>query len=460
MDNTVRPHQRVFFAARQALRRHVSGSNILILATLGALVIANIPSLSPGYFNFWEQEVRLQIGGFNLFSHAGHPMSLLAFINDALMAVFFFTIGLEIKREILVGQLSSFRNALLPILAAVGGMIVPVVIFLCFARATDFTAGAAIPMATDIAFSLGVLAMLGSRVPLSLKIFLTTLAVVDDIGGILVIAIGYSDHVELSFLLWAALLLGVLCIGQLIHVKSKIFYLGIGGIIWFLFLNSGIHPTIAGVLIAFCIPAKPVFNPKSYIRTIRRAIGNFREENDEALSRYSILSHQQMDWLKQIESASDKVISPLQELEDSLHPIVNFLIVPLFAFANAGIYLLDMHPGDLFGGITVAIIVSLVAGKFIGIFGFSWLAVRLKLAPMPSLTTWGMIAGVSLLGGIGFTVSLFIASLAFSPADAVQASLLNLSKLGIVVASLIAGASGYFTLRATTSRTARLPRPR
>lgn len=138
MDNTVRPHQRVFFAARQALRRHVSGSNILILATLGALVIANIPSLSPGYFNFWEQEVRLQIGGFNLFSHAGHPMSLLAFINDALMAVFFFTIGLEIKREILVGQLSSFRNALLPILAAVGGMIVPVVIFLCFARATDF----------------------------------------------------------------------------------------------------------------------------------------------------------------------------------------------------------------------------------------------------------------------------------------------------------------------------------
>lgn len=460
MDNTVRPHQRVFFAARQALRRHVSGSNILILATLGALVIANIPSLSPGYFNFWEQEVRLQIGGFNLFSHAGHPMSLLAFINDALMAVFFFTIGLEIKREILVGQLSSFRNALLPILAAVGGMIVPVVIFLCFARATDFTAGAAIPMATDIAFSLGVLAMLGSRVPLSLKIFLTTLAVVDDIGGILVIAIGYSDHVELSFLLWAALLLGVLCIGQLIHVKSKIFYLGIGGIIWFLFLNSGIHPTIAGVLIAFCIPAKPVFNPKSYIRTIRRAIGNFREENDEALSRYSILSHQQMDWLKQIESASDKVISPLQELEDSLHPIVNFLIVPLFAFANAGIYLLDMNPGDLFGGITVAIIVSLVAGKFIGIFGFSWLAVRLKLAPMPSLTTWGMIAGVSLLGGIGFTVSLFIASLAFSPADAVQASLLNLSKLGIVVASLIAGASGYFTLRATTSRTARLPRQR
>lgn len=450
------PHQRVFYAARQALRRHVSGSNVLILATLAALIIANIPSISSYYFNFWEQEIRLQIGDFNLFSHAGHPMSLLAFINDALMAVFFFTIGLEIKREIFVGQLSSFRNALLPILAAVGGMIVPVAIFMIYARGSVFTAGAAIPMATDIAFSLGVLAMLGSRVPLSLKIFLTTLAVVDDIGGILVIAIGYSDHVELSFLLWAALLLGVLCIGQFIHVKSKIFYIGIGGIIWFLFLNSGIHPTIAGVLIAFCIPAKPVFNPKSYIRTIRRTIGNFREENDEALSRYSILSHQQMDWLKQIESASDKVISPLQELEDSLHPIVNFLIVPLFAFANAGIYLLDMNPGDLFGGITIAIIVSLVLGKLIGIFGFSWLAVHLKLAPMPSLTTWGMIAGVSLLGGIGFTVSLFIANLAFNPSIPLQADLLNLSKLGIVAASVIAGISGYFTLRATTTPTARL----
>ena len=446
MDNTVRPHQRVFFAARQALRRHVSGSNILILATLGALVIANIPSLSPGYFNFWEQEVRLQIGGFNLFSHAGHPMSLLAFINDALMAVFFFTIGLEIKREILVGQLSSFRNALLPILAAVGGMIVPVVIFLCFARATDFTAGAAIPMATDIAFSLGVLAMLGSRVPLSLKIFLTTLAVVDDIGGILVIAIGYSDHVELSFLLWAALLLGVLCIGQLIHVKSKIFYLGIGGIIWFLFLNSGIHPTIAGVLIAFCIPAKPVFNPKSYIRTIRRAIGNFREENDEALSRYSILSHQQMDWLKQIESASDKVISPLQELEDSLHPVVNYLIIPIFAFANAGISFAGMQPESIVSGISLAIICGLVLGKFLGIFLFSWATIKLKLAPMPINTNWKILGATAVLGGIGFTVSLFIANLSFDEMGRHGLELLNNAKLGIVVGSLLAGIGGFALL--------------
>lgn len=448
-------YQRVFFAARQAIRRHASGGNILIISTLLALAIANIPAINQYYFDFWRQEVRLQIGGFNLFSHAGHPMSLLSFINDALMAIFFFTIGLEIKREILVGQLASFRNALLPIVAAIGGMLLPVGIFILLSSGTGYSGGAAIPMATDIAFSLGILTMLGSRVPLSLKIFLTTLAVVDDIGGILVIAIGYTAHVELWYLIGAAIILGILCIGQRIRIKSKIFYLSLGGVVWFLFLNSGVHPTIAGVLVAFCVPAKPVFNPKGYIKTIRRAIGNFHAENDEALTRYSILSGQQMDWLKQIESASDKVISPLQELEDSLHAIVNYFIVPLFAFANAGIYLLDMHPGAVFESVSLAIIISLVIGKFLGILSFSWLAVKLRLAPMPDHATWAMIAGVALLGGIGFTVSLFIANLSFNTTDEVQAGLLNLSKLGIVVGSLCAGISGYLSLKITTRHAAR-----
>lgn len=455
-DSKPQTYQRVFYAARQAIRRHVSGGNILIISTLLALVIANIPAINQYYFSFWEQEVRLQIGSFNLFSHGGHPMSLLSFINDALMAVFFFTIGLEIKREFLVGQLASFRNALLPIVAAIGGMLLPVCIFMFMSGNTPYSGGAAIPMATDIAFSLGVLAMLGSRVPLSLKIFLTTLAVVDDIGGILVIAIGYTAHVELWYLIGAAIILGILCIGQHIRIKSKIFYLTLGGVVWFLFLNSGVHPTIAGVLVAFCIPAKPVFNPKGYIKTIRRAIGNFRAENDEALTRYSILSGQQMDWLKQIESASDKVISPLQELEDSLHPIVNYLIVPLFAFANAGIYLLDMPPASAFQGVSLAIIISLVMGKFLGILGFSWLAVKLRLAPMPDHATWPMISGVALLGGIGFTVSLFIANLTFNPADKMQSQLLNMSKLGIVIGSLTAGILGYLALKLTTKPAARL----
>lgn len=437
----------VFYAARQAIRRHASGGNILIAATLLAMLIANIPAINSYYFDFWNQEVRLQVGSFNVFSHNGHPMSMLSFINDALMAIFFFSIGLEIKREILVGELSSFRQALLPVLAAIGGMAVPVLIFMALAGGSDYAGGAAIPMATDIAFSLGILAMLGARVPISLKIFLTTLAVVDDIGGIIVIATCYSSHIEYMFLIYAAVLLGLLVLGQTMRIQSKIFYLGVGGVIWFLFLNSGIHPTIAGVMVAFCVPAKPVFNPKNYIVTIREAIGNFRKEDDADLMRKSILSNEQMDWLKQIESASDKVISPLQELEDSLHPFVNNVIVPLFAFANAGIYLLDMEPLSVGSGVSLAVICGLVAGKFIGIFLFSWLAVKFSLAPMPENADWRMMAAVAMLGGIGFTVSLFIANLSFGlPA---QADLLNHAKLGIVVGSVIAGVAAFMLLQVT-----------
>lgn len=439
----------VFFAARQALRRHASGGNILILATVAALIVANLPFTAGLYNDFWQQEVRLQIGSFNLFSHAGHPMTLLAFINDALMAIFFFTIGLEIKREVMVGELSSFRKALLPILAAIGGMIVPVVIFFFMAEGTDYSRGAAIPMATDIAFTLGLLGLLGSRVPLSLKIFLTTLAVVDDIGGIIVIATCYSGHIEIMLLVYALILLGVLVLGQFMLIQSKIFYLGIGGVIWFLFLNSGIHPTIAGVLVAFCVPAKPVFNPRNYIIAIRTAMSHFRADDDEKLTRRSILSSSQMDWLKQVESASDKVISPLQDLEDSLHAIVNYGIIPLFAFANAGIYLLDMNPADVVSGVSLAVIIALVAGKFLGIFLFSWGAVKLRIAPMPAAASWGMIAGVAALGGIGFTVSLFIANLSFNAAEATGAALLDMAKLGIVIGSVIAGVAGMAILSYT-----------
>lgn len=439
--------EELFFAATQALRRHSNGGNFLIFATLLALIVANIPGLNNIYFKFWELPVRLQLGSFNLFSHAGHPMTMLQFINDALMAIFFFTIGLEIKREVLVGELSSFRKALLPIMGAVGGMVVPVLIFFCLSAGTDYVDGAAIPMATDIAFSLGVIAMLGSRVPGSLKIFLTTLAVVDDIGGILVIALFYSTHIEAMLLVYAFLLLGVLLLGSVLHIQSKIFYLTIGGIVWFLFLNSGVHPTIAGVLIAFCIPATPVFAPQKYIRSIRRAISHFRQDNDEALSKKSILSKEQMNWLKEIESSSDKVISPLQDLEDSLHPIVNNFIVPLFAFANAGIFLFDMSPAMVVEGISIAIILGLLVGKFLGIFCFSWLTVKFQLAPMPEHTDWKMIGAVAVLGGIGFTVSLFIANLTFSSTLPGQLELLKQAKLGIVVGSLLAGVLGYLLLR-------------
>lgn len=443
-----------FYAARQAIRRHANGGNILIFATLLAMIVANIPAINKYYFEFWDQTVRLQIGGFNLFSHSGHPMTMLQFINDALMAIFFFSIGLEIKREVLVGELSSFRQALLPIMGAIGGMIFPVVIYLTLGWGTDYAEGGAIPMATDIAFSLGVLAMLGSRVPLSLKIFLTTLAVVDDIGGIIVIAAFYSTHIEVMLLVYAAVLLGVLLLGSVLHIKSKVFYITIGGVVWFLFLNSGIHPTIAGVLVAFCVPATPVFAPMRYVKIIRRAIGHFNQEDDETLCRKSILDKDQMNWLKEVESASDKVISPLQDLEDSLHPIVNNFIVPLFAFANAGIYLLDLDPSTIFQGISLAIICGLVIGKFIGILGFSWLTVKLGWAPIPHNCNWKMMASVAMLGGIGFTVSLFIANLSFTGSAPMDAYLLNHAKIGIVTGSVIAGVAGFLLLHATLPKQA------
>lgn len=439
---------KVYYAASQAIHRHASGGNLLIFATILALIAANIPSISGHYFNFWDQEVRLQLGGFNFFSHNGHPMTMLQFINDALMAIFFFTIGLEIKREILVGELSSFRQALLPILAAVGGMLFPVLIYFIMASGTDYIDGAAIPMATDIAFSLGVLAMLGKRVPLSLKIFLTTLAVVDDIGGIIVIAAFYSTDINFILLVYAAILLGVLVLGSALKIQSKMFYMGIGAVVWFLFLNSGIHPTIAGVIVAFCVPATPVVAPKKYVKMIRQSIGHFRNEDDEKLSKKSILTKDQLNWLKQVESASDKVISPMQDLEDSLHPLVNYVILPLFAFANAGIFLLDTDPVTIFEGISLAIIVALVLGKFLGIFIFSWLTVKFGLAPMPAHSNWKMIASVALLGGIGFTVSLFIANLSFGD-NAALADMLNHAKLGIVVGSLIAGVGGFAILHVT-----------
>ncbi len=447
--------QNIFYAARQAIRRHATGGNILIAATVLALVVANIPSINGYYMDFWKQTVRLQIGDFNVFSHGGEPMNLLAFINDALMAIFFFSIGLEIKREILVGELSSFRKALLPIVAAVGGMVFPVLIFYSLSAGTDYSGGAAIPMATDIAFSLGVLAMLGRRVPLSLKIFLTTLAVADDIGGIIVIATFYSTHIEVGLLLMAAAVLAVLALGGVMMIQSKAFYFLLGGVVWFLFLNSGIHPTIAGVLVAFTVPAKPVFEPMKYINMIKKSMTHFETEAEEekTLTKRTILSNEQLNWLKEVEHASDKVISPLQELEDSLHPLVNYFIIPLFAFANAGIFLLDTDPMSAVEGISLAVICGLLVGKFLGIFIFSWITVKLKLAPMPAHSNWAMMASVAMLGGIGFTVSLFIATLSFGGDTAHSIELLNHAKLGIVIGSLLSGIIGFIWLHYTLPKT-------
>ena len=312
---------------------NIAASVLLFLAAILAAVVAN-SSLSPVYQDFLLQELHLRIGNFNLFSHGGHPLKMIEFINDCLMTVFFLAVGLEIKRELLVGELSSVRKAALPFIAACGGMVVPVVIYaLSVASSTPETRGMAIPMATDIAFSLGVLSLLGKRVPLSLKIFLTAFAVVDDIGGILVIALFYSADVAYGYLIAAAVLYVFLYYMGKFGVTQKIFFLFFGVIIWYLFLQSGIHSTISGVILAFVIPARPRLDAGKYIERIRDIIGEFPVSKSDNI----VLTNAQIATLKQVERASDYVISPLQSLEDNLHGAVSFVILPLFAFANAGV---------------------------------------------------------------------------------------------------------------------------
>ncbi|MGL5271856.1 MAG: Na+/H+ antiporter NhaA [Phocaeicola sp.] len=431
------------FSFQRAFKYHVNGGILLMFIVVIAMFLANSP-WGELYTSFWKQEVHLEIGSFDFFKHDGKPMTLLSFINDALMTVFFFTVGLEIKREVLVGELSSVKQALLPIAAAFGGMIVPVLFFYIMTKNTEAEIGMAIPMATDIAFSLGVLSLFNKRVPLSLKIFLTAFAVVDDIGGILVIAIFYSSHLIANYLLYSAVVLLALCLGNFIHIRSRYFYLSLGLLLWYFFLQSGIHATIAGVIVAFTIPATPHFHAGKYIRIIQEQISQFPifKEGPNL-----VLTKIQINILKSIESASDRVISTLQSLEDDLHRSVNYLIIPLFAFANAGVILTNSDGTKTkIGILTWAITVALVLGKFIGIYLFTWGAVRLKFARVPLGMNWCNLAGISLLGGVGFTVSLFISDLSFGDFPI----LLNQAKLGVLcgtaLATILAVVVLYYTL--------------
>lgn len=417
--------------------QNIGASVLLFLTAIAAAFIAN-SSLAPLYQGFLSQEVHLRIGDFNLFSHGGHSLTMIELINDCLMTVFFLSVGLEIKRELLVGELSSFRKASLPIIAACGGMLFPVIIYsLLVVSDSPESRGMAIPMATDIAFSLGVLSLLGNRVPLSLKIFLTAFAVVDDIGGILVIAFFYSSEVAYGYLVVAAILYCFLYYMGKFGMTQKIFFLFFGVIIWYLFLQSGIHSTISGVILAFVIPARPRLNAGKYINQIRTIINDFPDTGSDKI----VLTNEQIAILKQVERASDHVISPLQSLEDNLRGAVNFVILPLFAFANAGVVF--GGGGNVFGDVTMAVAVGLLLGKFIGIYLFTWLTIKSGLAPMPHGMNWKNIAGVSLLGGIGFTVSLFIANLSFG-GD--YPELLNQAKFGVLMGTILAGILGYIVL--------------
>ena len=372
------------YSSLSKLKSHINASVVLIFFTLLALVCANTPIVKDWYFSLWQLPMRLSVGGFNFFSHDGHAITFGQMINDFLMAIFFLSVGLEIKREIKVGELSSVDKALLPIVGACGGMLIPVVVFflICPADVT-MQRGMAIPMATDIAFSLGILAIFKSRVPVGLKMFLAALAVADDLGGIIVIALFYSSNTDVLYVGLSALCVAIMIIGNAAHVRRKVFYLSVGLVLWYFMLNSGIHATIAGVIVAFCIPATLMKGTGYYLQRIRENVSKIPVVDFGNLHKTVVLTNDQIHTLKSIESAADKMISPLQDLEDNLHSPINYVVIPLFAFANAGIDLSQMSIESVFSGVSLAVMLGLVMGKFMGVFSFSWIAVKLGFCDTP-----------------------------------------------------------------------------
>ena len=439
------------YSFKSMVKKYVNSSAVLIVCTILALALANSP-LKDDFFNFWNKEVNLSIGSFNLFSHNGHSMTLIQVINDFLMAIFFLSVGLEIKREILVGELSSPKKAMLPIIGACGGMLIPVLLFwLTCPNDAEMMRGVAIPMATDIAFSLGVLSIFDKRVPIGLKIFLAALAVADDLGGIIVIAIFYSSTIDFNYLLLAGICIAVLVVGNNRKIMAKNFYLVTGIVLWYMMLNSGIHSTIAGVIVAFCVPGSLRRGATRYIERIKENISCFNEVHVVGKHHTAILTNEEIHKLKSIESAADKLISPLQELEDSLHNIIGYFIIPMFALANVGIDFEGMAVGDLFTGVALSVMVGLVLGKFIGVFTFSWVAIKLGIVQLPQGANWKSFASVCMLCGIGLTVSIFIAGLSYT-GECSNTSLLAEAKLGILCGSLISAMTGCLLLNRYLSK--------
>lgn len=442
MDHTIRV---ILKPLRRFAIQKPNASLLLFMATLVAMILANSP-WAHAYHQLLSFPIDLQANRFNFFAHHGEPMSMLAFVNDALMAVFFFVIGLEIKQEVLIGELSSVRKALLPIIAACGGMIVPVLFYLLVCREAPEVNGAAIPMATDIAFALAVLGLLGKRVPLSLRIFLTALAVVDDIGGIIIIAIFYSGEIAFEPLLISMGILALLYFGGKMRVNNCLFYYIAGFIVWMLFLESGIHPTIAGVLVAFTVPARPVVKLDVFTRNMTGYLDMLDYTEVRQSKKATVLTPTQIQVLNNIHSLADRTISPLQSIADKLHPLVNYVILPLFAFVNAGVTFGDIQPHSLVN-VPLAVFLGLFAGKSLGIFSFSYLFVRTGWVSMPAGMSKRNLIGVAMLGGIGFTVALFIANLSFDASTVAGADLLNQAKLGVFTGSFVSGVCGYMLLK-------------
>jgi NhaA family Na+:H+ antiporter len=408
-------------------------SIILILCIVGALFWANT-TWKNSYSDLWNTQIVINIGSFELVK------PLLLWINDGLMAIFFCLIGLEIKREVLVGELSDLKNVTLPIIAALGGLIIPAFFYIILNINTPFIKGFGIPMATDIAIALGILILLGNRIPTYLKIFFTTLAITDDIGAIIILSIFYTETISWVSLLLGAGFLALLIIANKLHINSPIIYtiLGIG--LWLCILKSGIHATIGGLLFAFTIPVRIRINSISFLETSRKALDEFEMDCKNKKSQFTTIN--QRGAIHQIEEVSHQVQPLLQRMEHGLYYWVALLVVPIFVLANAGVTLGVDLSAELTHSITLGVLLGLVIGKPLGISLFVRLAIWGGLAAIPSDVNWRQIYGVSCLGGIGFTMSLFIANVAFGGTPQ-----MTMAKIGILLGSVIAGFTGWLILR-------------
>jgi NhaA family Na+:H+ antiporter len=416
------------------IRSEVSGSVILLACTVAALVWANSP-WADAYHRLAHTKIAIGVGTSTF------ALSLQHWINDGLMAVFFFVVGLEIKRELSVGHLASARRAALPVAAAVGGMALPALLYASLNAGGPAARGWGVPMATDIAFALGILALLGSRVPMGLKVFLTALAIADDLGAVLVIALFYTETVRWEALAVAVFLLVVLALVIRHDVRQPIIYAVLLLGVWLAIFKSGIHSTVAGILIAMLVPMRPRLAAGEFLARASAELDTLRASE---LTRDSLLSNQaQLDALVALDDVATDMRPPGLIFERFLHPIQAFVILPLFAFFNAGVSFGGRGLAVLAEPVTMGVIVGLVAGKLVGVSLLAWLAVRAGYASLPEGVTWPQIAGVGLLAGVGFTMSLFVSELAFG-----AGALVDAAKLGILVASLTAGLGGYLVLRA------------
>ena len=426
--------KRVYTPFEHFLHSQTTTGLVLMGMTIIALIVANSP-LYESYKHLIHTTIELDIGSLVIKNSLHH------WINDGLMAIFFFLIGLEIKREVLVGELSNIKVAILPILAAIGGMIVLALIYLGINSGEAGANGWGIPMATDIAFAISALVLLGNRVSPALVTFLVALAIVDDLGAVLVIALFYTAEIQMNYLLLAAAMFGIMVILNRFGIHAVLPYFLVGIVMWFFMLESGVHATIAGVIAAFAIPSKPKIAPTELAKHTKNLIDEFESYPQESDMQ---MNEKQKAILQNIKDRIDAVGSPAARLEQGLHLPVSLIVIPLFAMANAGIHIDFASIGEVITKpVSLGIIAGLIVGKIIGIFGVSALAIKLKIAKLPQNSSMSQLFGVAALGGIGFTMSMFVADLAFIG----QPELIFEAKIGILTASLLAGALGFIWLR-------------